>query len=225
MISILQKTTILLFLFWAVPSLANIQYKPISSVERSGFYFGGTLENKFVTEEESFFSGYSFKYDFFIPEINNLVGENYRDIFKFSLGVGSHFFKAKYKNNKSLCESSKQPQALLYYGGLKGILAYFEYFTPFVEFGLVRSHCFSYDQAAKKLSFSKASQEMKSYLSFGLFLSFKMLDRVSIYSLDRDYGINDVGVTSRCSWFYKKEVKTKSPRKLAFCEVGLSFKL
>ncbi len=225
MIPILQKIIFFICWFWLMPSLAMVQYKPISSMERSGFYGGGIVDYKSLPDLKNIVSGYSLQYHFFIPEMNKLVAQSYRDFFKISLGLGAHWFKKAYDKNQFQCESSKSLQTLIYRGGLRGAFTYVEYFTPFVEFGLARSRCFSY-KVSEKISFEKPSNKFKSYISFGLFLSFKLIDKIAIYSLDKDYGINDIGIIGQCSWFHREEkAGIKLDSKLAFCEAGLSFKL
>ncbi len=222
MVCIFKKVKILLLLVWSVPSLAEVQYKPLFSTERNNFYFGGVLNDN-LTNKENLFVGSSLKYDLFILEINNIVAKPYRDFFKFSLGMGGHFLDETYKGFQ--CESSNFPETFIYHGGLKGTLTYFEILVPFFEFGLSRTACFNSEQGKRDVNWA-SNIDLKYHMSFGFFLSFKILDKMAIYSLDRDYGINDIGLVGQCSWFYKEEVaKIKRDRELTFCEVGLSFKL
>ena len=197
-------------LFVSSFSGAEIQYRPISSVEKhelsSGFGFS------IKKWRESFKNKFFLNYVFYFPELSRFYFPDLNRIFIPGLQAGVNFFKTQ--KNYGICPSRKDIYSSAYHTGLKGKSAYFEWGQPFVGIGLLKTFCY-----AKNFSknFSPKSR-LSYYISYGLLLSLKILDRSSIYAMDQDYGINDLGVKLECLHNYYKDKKNKP---FYFCQLGL----
>ena len=207
------KKTLFLFSLCFFPLFlwSDLQYKPLSSFERHELSSGFSPSSKNSKEAaHSFF----LKYSFYLPEIENFLPEPYQKIFLPGFHAGINLFRRTAGKKQALCKTSPGTYSSAYHFGLKGKITYFEYVQPFTEWGLARSLChtkyFSRIHSVK----TKLSQ----YFSYGLFASFKILDRESIYSMDQSYGINDFGLRAECLYYYPKSEKTGS---FNFCQFGL----
>lgn len=222
---ILFKTSMVFYVLLQTNfSLGVIQYKPIASDEKSSLYLGTLVNKDFQNWEESFSTGYSFKYHFLIPKQDRLLPKPLRDFLKVSLGVGGDLFKEAYSVGDLQCSSLSSLQTLISSAGVKVALPFIAEVVPFVELGMSRSDCLDYDETEKKVDFEKSSMSLGLYKSVGVFLSLKLLEKVAVYGLDRDYGINDVGILAQCSWVTQKEAPS-SPKNISYCELGLSLSL
>ena len=225
--------------FFSFSLWGQVQYRPIPSFERheisSGFSFSlgitgdGVLENgienlsekKEIKNLSENFHNFFLKYAFYFPEVNSLFLESYQDVFIPGLVIGMNLFRDQktfsslegIKENYGICEANDSIYPLNYYLGLKGKNNSFEFFQAFAEFGFVRSLCYS-----TKLSkgFDPISQ-LSYYLSYSFFFSFKILDKMAIYALDQEYGINDIGIKAECSHYYPNQPESFR----FFCQFGL----
>ena len=200
------------FCFFSPLSWSQIQYRPLSSFERhelsSGFSISTKNGQKGLSDHLPVFF---LKYTFYFPEMSVILPEPYKNFFIPGFQAGTNLFRTK--KNYGICDIKENIHSGAYHFGLKGKSPYFEFLQPFVEGGLARSFCYS-----KNLSkTSKAKMKLSHYFSYGLFLSFKILDRESIYALDQDYGINDMGIKMECLHYYPKSKKDKSFR---LCQLG-----
>ena len=199
------------FLLWG-----QIQHKPLSSPERHELSAGLSISKKSWTENllrksPAFF----LEYALYFPEILNSIPEPYNKLFRPGLSAGVNFFKSKNEEKYRFCETtSKKPNSSAYHLGLKGKIPYFEFFQPFAEWGLARSFCHS----EKFSHLFKAKKKLKSYFSYGFILSLKILDKISIYTLDQDYGINDIGIKTECKHYQPKD---KADKSFSLCQFGL----
>ncbi len=209
----IKKLFVLFYLILLpLPLWAETQYKPQSSFERHEFSFGSSIS--LTSKPKKALSVPFLKYTLYVPEISNLLVEPYNKIFTPGLSAGANLFLSKDRSkNYGICES-EEVYPLVYHLGLKVKVPYFEFFQPFAESGLARSSCYS-----KNIKVFKSQKKLSYYLSYGLFLSLKILDRVAVYTLDQDYGINDVGVKAECLRYYPKD-KEKS---FNFCQFGFQF--
>ena len=170
------------FLCWG-----ETQYKPISSVERHELSIGFS---GFPDTSKGLLRQYPFlKYGIYFPEVTSFLPSDYQKTLIFGLQSGINVFQGQQKDD--LC-SFKEVQKRQYAGalhlGLKAMSKYFDFVQPFGEAGLAHSFCYSFS------SLQASEKQLSYYYSLGLFLSFKFLDKSSIYSLDQDYGINDFGL-------------------------------
>ena len=212
-----QKNLFLLYLcFFPLLSWAQIQHKPLSSIERHELSAGLSISKKSWQEYRLGKPPVLFlKYALYFPGISNFSPEPYNKLFRPGLSAGVNFFRSKEEEKYKFCEATgKKKHSSAYHLGFKGKIPYFEFFQPFVEGGLARSFCHS-----KKFShFFKAKKKLKSYFSYGFSLSLKILDKISIYTLDQDYGINDIGIKTECKHYHPKNKDDKS---FSFCQFGL----
>lgn len=207
----LKKSYLLIYLFLFSQFLwADTQYKPLFSPERHEFSSGWTFS---VKKKQN---GFFLKYALYFPEIPNAFANSlYKNIFIPGLSLGISDFKIQ-KNNlfHEMCKENTNFRFLPWSLGLKIKSSYYELIQPFGEFGLAQSLCYAED-------FSKINSSRKTfkyYLSYGLMLSLKIFDKNGIYSLDQDYGINDVGFKAECLRYY---LENKEETSLPFCQLGL----
>lgn len=192
-------------------SYGDVQYKPLSSVERHELSSGFALNTKKWQEKNSeklpvFF----LKYSLYFPEAGILLPTDYQKAFLPGLQAGFNIFWDQ--KRYGICESTPGLRSFAYHLGLTGKIAYFEFLQPSASWGWARPLCYF-------TNFSKSSQakvKLNSYFSYGLFLSLKILDRHSIYALDQDYGINDVGLRMECMHH-----SPKTGSSFRFCQLGL----
>lgn len=198
---------------------AETQYKPFSSLQRHEISLGDTFNKGFLDRIEGIGTfkdpdGLFLEYGFLLRELNQYIPKPYQNIFVLSLNAGVSVLDKEYGKNydeqPSFCEDA---QSLIYNGALKGKLDYFEYIKFFAEWGLTKSSCIDYTDL-KNFKFKPASKATEYYYSVGGFLSFKVLNKTSIYSLDRDYGINDMGLLAKCFWISFKDDKKDSSTKI-----------
>ena len=198
-----MKKLLVILLFFSSNVFGEIQYRPISSPEHHEFSLGGSFSIK--GGKKFTITRYFLDYSLYIPETDLLLPEKFRNIFHFGLGVGALLFK------KPELYSMKQP--FIYHLGIKWKIPYFENFIPFVEYGWGHQSNFQLQLSSLKI---------KRYLSFGLNLSFKIFDRLAVYSLDKNYGLNDIGIRTQCSQFFKNQ-KIPEGNFFFICQMGLSF--
>ena len=202
-----------LLLSFSFPSQGNIQYKPISSPERheftGGFAFKTPLPN-FASRHRAL----SLNYSLYFPEVTALLPEPWNHIGAPGLNLGATLFKVGYK----LCTQEKE-QPLFTHLGLKAKISYFETIIPFAEYGMGWMSCIqnlTLNKEAEVFKHSQGPLKVKTYFALGLNLSFKILDKKSMYSLDQDYGLNDIALQGQCRWYQGAE------KTLTLCELGLS---
>ena len=197
-----------------LPTWGMIQYKPISSIERHEIAIGWA----FKTPIQNFASRYradSLNYSLYFPEVTALLPEPWSNVGAPGLNLGAKLFN---KEAKLFCTKEKE-QTLFTYLGLKARFSYFETLIPFVEYGMGWMNCIqnlTFDKEAETFKHSPGPIKVKAYFALGLNLSFKILDKKSLYNLDQDYGLNDIGIQGQCRW-YKGTDKV-----LTLCELGLS---
>lgn len=213
----MKKYLFLFFLCFSPLSWGQMQHKPLSSVERHEVSSGVSISIKNWQENplSNIFPVFFLKYVFYFPEVSDYFPKSYERIFIPGLVAGANLFRSQSKGkNYKICKMNEGIYPSTYYLGLKGKSAYLEFLQPFAEVGLARSSCYS-----KNFSkFAKAKKKLNHYFAYGVFLSLKILDRTSIYSLDQDYGINDVGIKAECLHYYPKNEEDKS---FNFCQFGL----
>ena len=210
------KIYLILFCFVSPFSWGQVQFQPLSSVERHELSSGFSVsiknrQKKLLDNLHVFF----LKYSLYFPEMDALWSPAYKKILIPGLQAGMSLFRSLGTGkNYGLCKADEGIYSSVWHLGLKGKSAYFDFIQPFVEGGLARSLCYS-------KNFSKtttAQKKLSHYFSYGLFLSFKILDRSSIHALDQDYGINDVGLRAECLHYYSKTEENKFFR---LCQLGL----
>lgn len=199
-----------LFVFVNI-SWGEIQYKPLFSMERHELSSGLSVNiKKWHKDQTEKFPIFFLKYSLYFPEVGQFFPDTYKHLFIPGLQTGFNLFKTKQKYD--LCETGPGILPFTYHYGLKGKSAYFEFFQPFAEWGWAQSLCYS-----KNLSTTvKTKIKLRYYFSYGVFLSLKVLDRHSMYALDQDYGINDVGLRIECLHY-----DTTTNSSLQFCQIGL----
>ena len=189
-------TAVILF-----PAQGAVQYRPIGSPERHEITLGRSFENPFSSRKTRLSKqpGYFLSYDLYLPEINSLLlPEKWRRIGYMGFTVSGSLYQNK--KTDSLCGGKKLIWPAR--AGIKIKMSHFEMAAPFVEYGLSRVGC-----VGKKSKFNEILKsvknnplKLKTYFSIGLNMSFKILDRKSIYTLDQDYGLNDMGIRGQCQW-------------------------
>lgn len=209
----LTFTLVLLSLLY-FPAWGMIQYKPISSIERHEIAIGWA----FKTPIKKFASRYratSLNYSLYFPELTALLPEPWSNIGAPGLSLGAKIFK---EGAKLLCTKEKE-EALFTHLGLKARFPYFETLIPFVEYGMGWMNCIqnlTLDKEAETFKHFPGPIKVKAYFALGLNLSLKILDKKSLYNLDQDYGLNDIGIQGQCRWYKGTE------KVLTLCELGLS---
>ena len=199
------------FLIFCFPARGVIQYRPVGSLERheiaGGWAVAKPLEGVFSSSQnKAFFLDYSL----YFPEVTALLPQPWQKIGAPGFALGGAFFR----QGGALCpEGGKTP----FFGsfGFKVRVSYFEKILPFMEYGLSRAGCAVFD-FDKKPEYAPAPVKVKTYFSIGLNLSLKIIDRKSVYNLDQDYGLNDIGVRAQCRRYYR----TNQP--VFICSAGLS---
>jgi len=143
-----------------------------------------------------------------------ILPDPYKQVLMPGIQTGINRSKLKeFGTNNGVCDKPNF-HPTVYHFGLKGKISYFEVLQPFSELGIARFFCHS----KKYSSFSKSKTQLNHYVSYGLLLSLKILDKLSIYALDQDYGINDLGITVECLHYYPKKATSKT---INFCQFGL----
>ena len=210
-------------LFFSLPAVSEVQYTPSPSLEKHGLFIGGIFDNNFLksiksTKDIKLPQSWLLSYDLYFPEINETLLEDspYKNFFKVGLSFGAHAYDKGHSSAFKFCDSKR---FLGYNVGAKASFDYLEYFRPFVEAGLSRSNCVQYNNL-QDFNFSDSTKNTKAYYSIGALLSFKVFHRASMYGLDQDYGINDVGFFAKCSWFSFQE---KDEDALKTCTLGINF--
>lgn len=218
-LKVLTKRNLFLFLLCLFPQilLAQIQYQPLASSERSGLSLG---VSPFLKKEEkkllSRFPVWFFTYNLYLPEVSRLLPEASKDRLTPGIELGASFFDTEDSlQNYNLCSPEKTGlRSMAYHLGLMGKANYLNILQAFVGGGWARSLC--YFSGFKQTD--SPQKELSHYLSYGLFLSFQIFDRSSIYSMDQEYGINNVGLKGECRSYYFKE---KGSESFQVCQLGL----
>ena len=200
----------LLFVFLLSPAFGETQYKPSTSPLNHSVSFGLAFEPVFSGKGQQLSSrkGGGFLNYYYFPPWDKWLTEQYRGYVLLGLGGGiKQFFYTP-----GLCPEGSNNSLLMAQGGvqLRGI--YWEFFQPFAEMGLGQSYC---HKTLKNIS--PISKKLRSYFSLGFALSLKVLDQASIYSLDEDYGLNDLSLVSQC-------LRINNPNKskgIFICQIGL----
>lgn len=206
------------FALFVAPVLvfAQVQYQPLSSVQRHELSISASVKS----QDSNFHFNLKQKnlnYAIYFPELVSLLFPSQKKgWFIPALSMGFHGFK---KDDTQKLHQTCQPASDLLglipgYIGFKGILTYLELIQPFAELAYARFLC--YKKNPQKMSFYKNNTLWSWYHAYGVFLSLKLLDKIGIYSLDQDYGINDLGLKLACSSYYKT---TKI--KLTSCHIGM----
>ena len=189
-------------LVFCFPSRGVIQYRPVSSLERHEIAGGGGANKTLFLD-----------YSLYFPEITAILSEPWKRIGVVGLSAGGTLLPKDNRHCGAGAGGKKTP--LFAHVGFKVRVSYFEKILPFMEYGLSRAGCVMFDQN-KDPKYFPALRKTQTYFSLGLNLSFKIIDRKSIYSLDQDYGLNDMGIRAQCRWYYG----TKEP--VFICSAGLS---
>lgn len=227
---------IVISLFLCFPSWGVIQYRPIGSPERheiaGGWTFGDPFHNFTDDDKVSLLPAqkdgssspslankraYFLNYSLYFPEVTALLPKPWNKVGSSGFSTGARLFQ---KGEGFCTEKGQSP--LFTHLGLKAKFSYFEEITPFLEYGLGWLGCaqnLKLDKD-KPFKYTPTSTKIKTYIAIGLNLSFKILDRKSIYSLDQDYGFNDMGIQGQCRWYHGTMNEKKNS--LFMCEAGLS---
>ena len=187
----------------------EVQYKPIASSLNHGVSTGMALE--LPSGKKRFFSknGVFLNYTYYFSSWDKWLPEKYQGYLNWGLSGGADFFFY----SRNLCGSqSYQNRPLLIQGNLQARIVYWERIQPFAGVGISRLLC---HENLKRIE--PSSVKLKQMLFFGISLSLKSLDRRAIYSLDEDYGLNDMALVFQCL-----QIKKTSESKNRFvCQVGL----
>ena len=198
---------VLLGFFIFNPVFANLQHKPLATPLNSSVSTGFIFE--LSKGKVPFFSkkgGGFLDYTYYFSSWDNWLPKKYQGYLDWGVRAGTGLFFP----SRNGCSPYYKP--LLAQAGAQMRLVYWEYFQPFA--GVNLNHLFCY----RKLTDAQSSSVKLDYgLSFGVSLSLKILDRSAIYSLDEDYGLNDMALIGRC--FQMK--KTSNSDKRLVCQVGL----
>lgn len=206
-----MKSYMLFFWFFVFNSAwADIKHKPIASPLNHGVSSGLVWETPFPDREKLFGDnkGGFLNYTYYFSSWDNLLPENYRGYLNWGLEGGVNLF---HNHNKMLCRQSS-PKPLLVWGGAQMRIRYWENFQPFIGFGF--NHMFCY-RNLKIIHLSPT--KLDPSFSFGFSISLKFLEPTAIYSLDADYGLNDLSLFTRCF-----QIKKPSELKGRFvCQLGM----
>ena len=200
-----------IFLFWfCIFNFASgtIKHKPIASPLNHSVSTGMAFEPYFTDREKLFGSnqGVFLNYTYYFSSWDNLLPKNYRGYLNWGLEGGTKLFR----NTPVLCKQKAVP--LLIWGGAQARIRYWETFQPFMGFGF--NHVFCHKNLK---TIHSSSVKLDPSFSFGFSLSLKFLEPSAIYSLDEDYGLNDLTLFTRCF-----QLKKSSELKGRFvCQVGL----
>ena len=197
-----------LFLFPCI-SFGDLQYRPTGSVERHDLSVGFFMYPFKVENLIDSNSGYFLDYSLYFPEIHKLFRNKYKHFGQLGLTAGVYVFDSTDTNSKiknTCLEDIHQP--LLFQFGMKARVSYLENFSPVFEFGWASLACSSELslENIKSIQFKSTDSSLfNKYVSLGLDISFKVFDRRSVYNLDEDYGINDMGLNLKCTLFLTNE--------------------
>ena len=195
-------------LFIFNPSFANTQHKPLTSPLNSAVSTGFIFEPS--VGKKPFFSkkgGVFLNYTYYFSSWDNRLPKKYQGYLDWGLRGGTGFFFP----SRNFCTDTPYHKPLLAQAGVQLRVVHWEYFQPFVGGDL--NHLFCY----RKLKDVQSSMKLDYGFSFGFSLSLKVLDRSAIYSLDEDYGLNDLVLAAQC--FHLKKVSDSDKR--IICQVGL----
>ncbi len=159
-------------------------------------------------EAVSFFNP-SFGASLYFPETDRFLPESLQEKFVFGAAAGAQ--GGRFAN---ICE--RPARAAIYRLGFKGRFFYSRLISPSVEYGLAKAACGLPWE-------SPSSLKLKSYVSFGLNLSWKVFSPSEVYGLDQAYGLNDISFSGQCLYFPKSGWQSGGGRPLSFCEAGLAF--
>ena len=179
----------LLGLFICELVFGSIQHKPITSSLHHGLSSGFVFE---LSEEKRLFSrkgGGILNYTYYLSFWDKWLPEKYQGYLNWGLKAGAGAFF----NSPGFCREDPYYKPLLLQGGVQLRGVYWEYFQPFAEVSL--SHLFCY---RKLKDTHPSSEKLRALFSFGASVSLKIFDRRAIYSLDEDYGLNDLAFTVQC---------------------------
>lgn len=125
--------------------------------------------------------------------------------------LGGLELKAGLDRRDSGC-AGYQSRSLPLQAGVKLRLVYWEKVQPFVGVGWMKAFC------QKDFKIFKSSSAKPQYIfPFGVSMSLKILDSAAVYSLDEDYGLNDLSLLAQC---FRIKTQKESKARLV-CEVGL----
>ena len=98
--------------------------------------------------------------------------------------------------------------------------------TSFFEYGGRVAHWSRWGEGSEKSQAMKSfiSSSLSHYVSLGLNFSLKLFDRKAIYNLDEDYGINDVGIQTKCTLLLGEDISS-SDNSSWLCQAGFSLLL
>lgn len=225
-------------LLFALASQAEIQYRPIASPENHAVSIG--ISKDFFSRGDVVFLpenrkqnpqlipplGRTISYHFVPSFLNQYLKIEQEEALKVGLSTGAHiFFMEEVQQHLQTYCGETQFNPAVFYGGLKVFMSYFESIKPFVEYGLAQATCVKLGSPSSEeagveerladSAIKESSLSLDSYFSAGVFVSFKLLDKMSIYSLDQNYGANDFGMQAQCSWFAYEDSS------IPYCELGL----
>ena len=195
------------------PVFGETQYKPTASSLNHNVSFGmsfepdsGKIENPFSGKGGGFLNYYYF------PPWDKWLEEKYLGYVLLGFGGGiEQFF-----HSPGLCSKGLRNKPLIARGGLHLRGVFWEYFQPFIGGGVSQMFC---HDSLKNIGLGSKKIKLSPYMSLGLAISLKVLDRASIYNLDEDYGLNDLSFVSQC---LQVEIPNKSKSKGIFiCQLGL----
>lgn len=206
-----MKGYLLFFCFFVFQAASKeVKYKPIASPLNhgvsGGFVFEPPLPNRKKLLGSS--TGASLSYIHYFSSWDRLLPKNYRGHLNWGLEGGIKLLRSE---NKTLCVNNPLPAFI--YGGAQMRVTYLDTFQPFIGFGLNHAAC----RNKEKIRLYYSATKLKPSFSFGASISLKFLEASAIYSLDSDYGLNDLSFFTRCF-----QVKKTSELKGRFiCQFGM----
>ena len=226
------KVLLSLIFFTPLFSVGELQYRVEGSQERheiAGGLFNYPVTKNYVPKSTS---GAYLDYSFYFPEIHDLLDNQFKTYGQ--LGFTGKVYAFSNANGEiqdveaeGLCVSGSDYPAVFLFG-TKARISYLEYFNPSIEYGWTFIHCGSKLDVKNLKSFNLKSidSSLNRYISIGLDVSLKLFDRASVYALDEDYGINDIGFNFKCTLLSgnveAEEKDAKVQNKPWICQVGLS---
>ena len=200
----MRKYITFLLVFTLSPAFSDTQYRPTASPVHHGLTFGLTFgpfqegKSPFSTTDPFLTYNYYFT-DKWLPE-------KYQGY----LTVGLEL-KAGLNQIYGDC-SGYRAKPLPVQAGVKLRLIYWERFQPFVGMNWVKTFC------QKNFKTFKSSSVKPEYIfPLGFSVSLKNLDSAAVYSLDEDYGLNDLSFLMQC---FRINTQRKSKGRFV-CEAGI----
>ena len=189
-----------LIVFLPFFSWGDLQYRPDGSAENHEITLG-LFKYSFDVKDwkELGKEGYFVDYSFYLSSIHRLFENKYK-----------HFGRIGFTGGARVLEGAFQNEGSFFHLGIRARVSYLENILPLFEYGGRVAHWSRWGEGSEKSQAMKSfiSSSLSHYVSLGLNFSLKLFDRKAIYNLDEDYGINDVGIQTKCTLLLGEDISS-----------------